>query len=408
MSHCDFPGLMPIEDALAQQNAHITPLSEIQRVSLTEASNRVLARDIIAPLQVPGADNSAMDGYALRAKDCNLPLDIVGEALAGHPYTGQLKPGQAIRIMTGAPVPAGADSVIMQEQTKVTATELVCNAPVRQGQCVRKAGEDIERGSTIVKQGECLNAAHLSLLASVGIAEVEVIRKVKVALLATGDELVLPGQSLTGGQIFESNRSGLKAMLQKLPVDIVDFGIVPDDLEATRATFVKASAECDWVISSGGVSVGDADFVKQVLDELGKIDFWKVAIKPGKPYAFGSLGNSYFSGLPGNPVSSFVTFLQLVMPSLVLLSGANYQPPLRFQARLGADIKRRAGRTEFQRATMWNDDKGQLNVAPKGKQGSGIMNSFTNANCFLIIPSDVASLSKGDLVTIQPFDQLLR
>lgn len=408
MSHCDFPGLMPIKHALELQNDIINVITDTTQVPLDKAANRILAQDVVATMQVPGEDNSAMDGYAIKTADSKAPIKIIGEALAGHPFSGELQTGQGIRIMTGAPVPIGADAVIMQEQTQVTDSTLICQADVKVGQSIRRAGEDIGHGSIIVKQGEQLSAAHLSLLASVGISEVEVYRKLKVAVMATGDELVLPGAGpLQPGQIFESNRAGLIAMLRKLPVDIVDFGIVPDDLDATRQAFLQASRDCDWVISSGGVSVGDADYVKQVLDEVGNIDFWKVAIKPGKPYAFGTLGQAYFSGLPGNPVSSFVTFLQLVLPSLTILSGATWQEAVNFQAKLTTAIKRRAGRTEFQRAIMWNDESGQLCVAPKGKQGSGIMNSFTNANCFLVIPADIASINEGDEVTIQPFSSLL-
>lgn len=407
MSHCETPGLMPIEQALAQQNERVHPITETEDVALAQAYGRIIAQDITASINVPGIDNSAMDGFALKAHESNKPLSIVAQVFAGHPYKKTLQEGETVRIMTGAPVPEGADAVIMQEDTVVNDGVLTCKAEVDKGQCIRKAGEDIRSGSVVVARGTRLTAAHLSLLASIGIANVSTFRKLKIAVIATGDELVLPGNQINDGEIYESNRTGLMAMLQKLPVEIIDLGIVKDDLEATRSAFQNASKQCDWIISSGGVSVGDADFVKQVLDEIGEVSFWKVAIKPGKPYAFGRLGTACFSGLPGNPVSSFVTFAQLVLPSLQIMSGANWIEPQTYKAVLQGSIKRRAGRMEFQRAKMWNDENGMLQVTPKGKQGSGIMNSFTNANCFLVIPADVSCIDNGEFVRVQPLENFL-
>ena len=407
MSHCEAPGLMPLDEALKQQLNQIHPVQDVECVQLKQATNRIIAEDVEAQLHVPPCDNSAMDGYALIANDWQQPINIVGEALAGHPYEGQLQSGQAVRIMTGAAIPAGADAVVMQEQTQVNDNILHCTAQVHSGQSIRRAGEDICKGDVIVAKGQRLRAAQLALLASVGINTVTVYRKLKVAVMATGDELKEPGTELQAGEIYESNRTGLIAMLEKLPVEVVDLGIVEDSLDATKRALSKASKQCDWVLSSGGVSVGDADFVKQALDELGEINFWKVAIKPGKPYAYGQLGQSYFSGLPGNPVSSFVTFLQLVLPCLQTLSGETLLPALTLNATLKGQVKRRAGRTEFQRAFMYNNDQGQLIVEAKGKQGSGIMNSFTNANCFLVIPANTANIAEGELVCVQPFNELL-
>lgn len=407
MSHCETPGLLPIEQALQQQNAQLSPITETESIAIAEAHGRIIAEDIRARINVPGADNSAMDGYAIKAYESHKPLKIVGQALAGHPYEKTLQEGQAVRIMTGAAVPKGADSVIMQESTMQNDGVLTCTKNVTHGQCIRKAGEDIKANSIVVSNRVKLTAAHLSLLASIGVPKVTVFRKLKVALIATGDELILPGNELKDGEIYESNRTGLMAMLSKLPVDVIDFGIIKDSLVATRNIFLKANEQCDWIISSGGVSVGDADFVKQVLDELGEVNFWRVAIKPGKPYAFGQLGKAWFSGLPGNPVSSFVTFMQLVLPSLQIMSGGSWSPPQTYKAVIQTSIKRRAGRTEFQRATMSNDENGMLQVIPKGKQGSGIMNSFTDANCLLIIPAEVSHIVKGELVTIQPLESLL-
>ena len=312
MEPCGAPETLSIEQALAKQNNAIDAVTDVEQVVLLDSFGRVIAESIIAPINVPRFDNSMMDGFALKAADSQQPLKIVSQVPAGHSFCHTLsRTAKPLKFSTGAPLPNGADAaVIMQEETSTENTLLICNTKVKVGQCIRKAGEDIEMGTILVTKGTVITAAHLSLLASVGVTSVNVFRKLKVAILATGDELVEPATPLTSGKFTKVIKPASIAMLQKLPVEILDFGIVKDDLEEIRQAFRQASQTCDWIISSGGVSVGDADFVKQILREQGNRKLLKVAIKPGRPYAFGRVGDAWFSGLPGNPVSSFITFMQ--------------------------------------------------------------------------------------------------
>lgn len=408
MSKCDMPGLLPITEAKRLQNTLVSPITETETVTLDEALNRIVALDVVSPLNVPPADNSAMDGYALMASDAESDLAVIGEALAGHPFNSELTQGQAVRIMTGAPVPPGADAVIMQEEVQRSGDTIRCTDRVKPGQCIRKAGEDIATNSVVITKGARIAPPHLSLLASIGIQSIEVFRLLKVGIIATGDELIAPGKPLQSGQIYESNRAGLKAVLRNLGAEVIDYGIIADNLAETEKTFQQAAIECDWLLSSGGVSVGEADFVKEVLDRLGSVNFWKVAIKPGKPYAFGKIGTCLFSGLPGNPVSSFVTLHQLVLPSIRALAGEIYEENISLRALLQHPVRRRPGRTDFQRAILSRDNHGNLQVSAQGKQGSGVMSSFTLANCFMVIDADTGSLEAGSWVDVQPFDYLLK
>ncbi|MEP2650901.1 MAG: gephyrin-like molybdotransferase Glp, partial [Paraglaciecola sp.] len=315
---CDTPGLLPVETAISNMLKSVPPILESERVDIEDALGRVLSDDVLSEIDVPPADNSAMDGYALRGGDLSKTehLTLVGTALAGSPYDALVSSGQCIRIMTGAVIPQGADSVVMQENTEVDGKRITFKQKPSVGNSVRKAGEDIKKGQIVIGKGTRVNAANLALLASIGVSEVAVIRRVKVALIATGDELTPVGQPLQKGAIYESNRYALSALLHSFPVEVLDFGIIKDNKEELRTTFEQAGNHCDLVLSCGGVSVGEADYVKDILDELGTINFWKVAIKPGKPFSFGQLGNAWFCGLPGNPVSSYVTFETLVTPLL--------------------------------------------------------------------------------------------
>lgn len=420
MSHCDAPGLLPIEQAIELQLSQIQPISEVETVPLQEAQGRVLATDIHSPVNVPPLDNSAMDGYAFAwreydgNKDHPLTLHCVGESLAGHMYNGKVQGGQCVRIMTGAIVPEGSDTVVMQENVDrlEDASIRIHTPPGKLGQNVRNTGEDIAQDQQVLAKGTRINAAHLAMLGSIGVPEITVVRKIKVAVLATGDELTPPGQPLQPGHIYESNRIGLIAMLRKLDTEILDLGIIPDDKQAISDAFERAANECDWVISSGGVSVGDADFVKEVLDECGDINFWKVAIKPGKPYAFGSLKkglkNGHFSGLPGNPVSAFVTFHQLVVPALKKLAGDTSPSPIMLNAKSTSNIRKRPGRTEYQRGRFYLGDKGSIEVNCSSRQGSNIMSSFFESNCYVVLELDRGSVETGETVPILPFDPLLQ
>jgi molybdopterin molybdotransferase len=410
---CDSPGLLPIQSAISTMLNQVIPVFESEQIELEDALGRVLAMNVVSNINVPPNDNSAMDGYAMRCEDLigNNQLRLVGKALAGSPFEHKVLAGQCIRIMTGAVIPQGTDSVVMQENTETQDGLVIFKQIPKWGNSVRKAGEDIQQGSVVVTKGTKLTPAFLALIASVGIAEISVIRTIKVGLIATGDELTPPGEPLSDGAIYESNRYALTALLKTFPFTLFDFGIVKDDKDDLKVAFEQAGSHCDLVLSCGGVSVGDADYVKEILDELGSVNFWKVAIKPGKPFAFGrlrgqlngQLGNAFFCGLPGNPVSSYVTFEQLVTPVLQKLSGQTYLPTPHFVAKAASLIRKRPGRTDYQRGLFYRDEKGELLVKPNGKQGSGIMSSIAHANCYMILEQDTGDVQEGEAVNIQPF-----
>jgi molybdopterin molybdotransferase len=402
---CDSPGLLSIHSAISNMLNQITSVTECEQLELEKTLGRVLAKDLISNINVPPYDNSAMDGYAMRCEDLadTKQLELVGTALAGKPFKEQVLSGQCIRIMTGAVIPQGADSVVMQENTVVNDDSVIFNQIPQLGNSVRKAGEDIQLGQVVVSKGTKLTAAHLALIASVGIAELSVVRLIKVGLIATGDELTIPGQPLGEGSIYESNRFALTALLNEFPVALFDFGIIKDHKKALKEVLEQAGSHCDLVLSCGGVSVGDADYVKEILDDVGTINFWKVAIKPGKPFAFGQLGDAWFCGLPGNPVSSYVTFEQLVTPILQKLSTQTIIPKVHFVAKAACDIKKRAGREDYQRGIFYRDEHGELMVKTNGQQGSGIMSSIANANCYIVLNQEATDVQAGECVNIQPF-----
>lgn len=403
-------GLIPLDDALNQMLGRITPLNTSEFVPLVQAFGRITARDVVSPLDVPGFDNSAMDGYAVRLSDIatDAPLMVAGKAFAGQPYHGEWPAGSCIRIMTGAPVPAGCDAVVMQEETEHTDAGVRFIAPVKAGQNIRRRGEDIANGAVVFPAGTRLTVAELPVLASLGIPEVEVVRKIRVALFSTGDELQLPGQPLGDGQIYDTNRLAVHLMLEQLGCEVINLGIIRDDPEQLRQTFIKADSEADVVISSGGVSVGEADYTKTILDELGEIGFWKLAIKPGKPFAFGKLSHSWFCGLPGNPVSAALTFYQLVQPLLAKLSGftGSTQAP-RLRVRAASRLKKSPGRLDFQRGILQRDANGELTVSTTGHQGSHIFSSFSQGNCFIVLERERGHVEAGEWVEVEPFNHLL-
>ncbi|MFU0448262.1 molybdopterin molybdotransferase MoeA [Pseudocitrobacter faecalis] len=403
-------GLIPLDDALSQMLGRITPLNTLESVPLVQAFGRITARDVVSPLDVPGFDNSAMDGYAVRLSDIatDAPLMVAGKAFAGQPYHGEWPAGSCIRIMTGAPVPAGCDAVVMQEETEHTDAGVRFIAPVKAGQNIRRRGEDIANGAVVFPAGTRLTVAELPVLASLGIPEVEVVRKIRVALFSTGDELQLPGQPLGDGQIYDTNRLAVHLMLEQLGCEVINLGIIRDDPEQLRQTFIKADSEADVVISSGGVSVGEADYTKTILDELGEIGFWKLAIKPGKPFAFGKLSHSWFCGLPGNPVSAALTFYQLVQPLLAKLSGftGSTQAP-RLRVRAASRLKKSPGRLDFQRGILQRDANGELTVSTTGHQGSHIFSSFSQGNCFIVLERERGHVEAGEWVEVEPFNHLL-
>ncbi|MFD1802944.1 molybdopterin molybdotransferase MoeA [Mixta tenebrionis] len=403
-------GLISLEDALQKMLAQISPLDESERLSIYAAAGRITAAPVVSPLNVPPFDNSAMDGYAVRLADLasGEPLPVAGKAFAGKPFSGEWPAGTTVRIMTGAPVPPGAEAVVMQEETVAQGERIRFTAPVSAGQNIRRAGEDIRCGDSVLDAGVRLGPAELPLIASLGVGEVEVVRRLRVALFSTGDELQPVGEPLQAGQIYDTNRFTVRLMLDKLGCEVIDLGIIRDDPEALRAAFVRADSEADLVISSGGVSVGEADYTKAMLDELGEITFWKLAIKPGKPFAFGRLSRSWFCGLPGNPVSAAVTFCQLVHPLLAKLSGQQSPAlPPRQRARAGEFLKKSPGRLDFQRGIVSRGADGELQVVSTGNQGSHVFSSFSQANCFIVLERERGSVNPGEWVEIEPFSALL-
>ncbi|MBT0587375.1 molybdopterin molybdotransferase MoeA [Alteromonas oceanisediminis] len=403
------PSLMPIDEAIQRITELITPVDEIQTCNLTEALGRVLSQDIMSPMNIPSFDNSAMDGYAFRHADLSKvdALRVVGKSFAGNPYKGALSTGNCVRIMTGALLPPNADTVVMQENTAIDGDLLVLNAPVSEGEAVRKAGGDITSGSIVCAKGKRLSAVDIGLLASLGVNQVTVFRPVNVAVFATGDELLSPGNSFIEGHIFDSNTPMLTAMLQRLGAQVVNLGIIKDQPKAIEEALKYANAQADCVITSGGVSVGEADYTRQALSAMGQVNFWKLAIKPGKPLAFGTLPDSVFFGLPGNPVSSAVTFDHIVQPALALMSGEARIPALRLIAQAAQPFRKSKGRTDFQRACCFTNDVGQLMVYPSGSQSSGVLSSFSKSNCYAVLPQEQGAVSKGENVTIELFSQVI-
>ncbi|MGV4275193.1 molybdopterin molybdotransferase MoeA [Citrobacter farmeri] len=402
-------GLMPLETALTEMLSRVTPLTAVETLPLVQCFGRILATDVVSPLDVPGFDNSAMDGYAVRLADLasGQPLAVAGKAFAGQPFQGEWPVGSCIRIMTGAPVPAGCDAVVMQEQTEQTEDGVRFIADVRAGQNIRHRGEDIKQNAVVFPAGTRLTTGELPVLASLGIADVQVVRKVRVALFSTGDELQLPGQPLGEGQIYDTNRLTVHLMLQQLGCEVINLGIIRDDPHALRTAFIEADSQADVVISSGGVSVGEADYTKTILEELGEIAFWKLAIKPGKPFAFGKLSNSWFCGLPGNPVSAALTFYQLVQPLLAKLSGnAACGLPARQRVRTASRLKKTPGRLDFQRGVLQRTANGELEVSTTGHQGSHVFSSFSQGNCFIVLERDRGNVEAGEWVEVEPFNAL--
>ncbi|OXY82804.1 gephyrin-like molybdotransferase Glp [Oceanimonas doudoroffii] len=404
---CSHPGLRPFEDAKADMLGQLDTLAPAELVPLEQALDRVLADAVESPLDVPAFANSAMDGYALRAEDANAgPLALIGSSLAGHPFNGQVGPGQCVRIMTGAALPLGADTVVMQENCTSENNAVTVSGNIEPGQHVRQAAEDLAQGETVFRAGMRINARVLSVLASLGLEQVYVRRPLRVALLSTGDELKRPGELLAPGEIYDSNRIGLAAMLTRLGASISDYGIIADDPEQIRAAFVQAAASHDAVITSGGVSVGDADHTKAVLEDVGRIGFWKLAIKPGKPFAFGHINRCAFFGLPGNPVSAAVTFHLLVRPALAKLAGERLAPTLTLQATALMPFNKSPGRMDFQRGRVERQDDGSLGVVPAGSQSSAVFSAMAEANCLLHLEQERGRVETGETVTLELIDGL--
>jgi molybdopterin molybdotransferase len=406
------PNAMPVEKARSHIRAFLEPVTAVERLSVRVALGRVLAEEVISPVNVPQHDNSAMDGYAVRfddlKKDGEATLKVIGTAFAGKPFDGSVGPGQAVRIMTGAVIPQGTDTVIQQERAKISG-DTVAVAPVtKKGTNTRSAGEDLRQGEPALKRGQPLRPAQIGLLASLGIGEVSVYRKLRVAFFSTGDELVPVGRPLGSGQIYDSNRYTIYGMLTRLGCDVLDMGVIRDDPKAVERAFDEAAQSADVVITSGGVSVGEADYVKQILERLGEVLFWKIAMKPGRPLAYGRIGRAHFFGLPGNPVAVMVTFYQFVRDALLCLQGQATVVPLpTLKVTCTSAIKKAPGRTEFQRGVLSRAADGQWTVRTTGEQGSGILSSMSQADCFIVLPTEVGNLPAGAVVDVQLLEGLV-
>ena len=402
------PALLPVDVALARIAEAITPISDIEWVPVRGALSRILAEDVISPVDVPNHTNSAMDGYALAASDLlAADLKVIGTAWAGSAYAGPVGSGECVRIMTGAVIPDRCDTVVMQEQAERIDDRIRLAAGQKPGQHVRRAGEDLAAGEVALVRGRCLLPSDLGMVASLGIGELAVLRKPRIAFFSNGDELRSIGETLALGDVYDSNRYTLHGMLTRLEVEFIDLGVIPDDRDRIRETFLRAAAIADVVITSAGASVGDADYVKEVLDEIGEVKFWKLAMKPGRPLSFGKIDHAHFYGLPGNPVSVMVTFYQFVLPALRQLMGEENWVPLRLPARTLNQLKKRPGRTEYQRGYLVQNESGDLTVHSTGDQGSGILSSMSQANCFIVLDIDSDGAQVGDMVTVEPFAGLV-
>lgn len=401
------------EDVLTVEQAQDLILNGIMAITATElvdlkqANGRILAEDIQAGFDVPPCRNSSMDGYAFAYQSLvtHSKLTQIGISWAGRPYLGTVQLGECVRIMTGACLPAGTDTVEMQENTEKLAEHIIMHGSPKLGENVRYPGDDLKQGEIILTIGRKLSAADIGMLASLGMVQVKVLRKLRIAFLSTGDELKSTGVPLAWGEIYDSNRYTLHALLQHLPVDILDLGIIPDQAEAVEQAFLQAKTEADLLITSGGVSVGDADFVTSTLSKLGQVKFWKMAMKPGKPLAHGRLDDCLFFGLPGNPVSVIVTFLLFVRPAILKLAGNTVTQPIAHTATTLTPLKKIPGRKDFQRGIYKQTTEG-YQVKTTGEQASHVLRSMSQANCFIVLEREWGDLAVGSQVKILPFDNL--
>ena len=410
------PNALPVAQAQEFIARLVPRVDTIESVPIRSALGRVLARDVVSQINVPASDNSAMDGYALRGSDLLVDaptaLELVGTGLAGDAFVGDVLAGQCLRIMTGAVMPAGLDTVVPQEFCSASEGKVTIPPGVVQpGDNRRLAGEDLAAGEVALHEGRVLRPADIGMLASLGQAEVAVFRKLRVAFFSTGDELRSIGEPLAEGCVYDSNRYTMWAMLQRLGVDMLDMGVVRDDLAALEATFRRAAESADAVITSGGVSVGEADHTKRVMAALGDVLFWRIAMRPGRPMAIGQIRssghNAILFGLPGNPVAVMVTFYAFVRNALLAMSGATPQTLPMLRAASDKAIRKKPGRTEYQRGVVSRGDDGSWRVAITGSQGSGILRSMSEANGLVVLHHEQGSVAAGELVDVLPFDGLV-
>jgi len=406
------PALLPVSVALQRMQAQVQSITATETIALRDALERVLAVDLVSPIMVPAYTNSAMDGYAINSKDLpkvsdEVNLSVRGTSWAGSPVDVALQRGEAVRIMTGGMMPEGADTVVIQEHVQVDGDLIRIDGTTAAGRNVRLAGEDLKTGEVVLPKGTLINPAELGLIASLGIDKVTVYRQLKVAFFSTGDELraleTHAGVTLGPGEIFDSNRHTLFALLSKLNVEHIDLGVVPDTEADTHAAIVKASECADVIISSGGVSAGEADFVSKAIDKLGELTFWKLAMRPGRPLASGVVGSSRYFGLPGNPVAVMVTFYEFVQPTIRTMMGCTETEPELFSVDAAESIRKVPGRIEYQRGIVEKNTNGELQVRTTGKQGAGRLSSMCLANCLIVLPAECDGIKPGDKVKVHPF-----
>lgn len=400
------PNAMSVTQARQFIQQYLEPMTAKETRPIRETLGSILAADITSPHNVPNHDNSAMDGYAFNHADAEKSLKVIGTAFAGQPFDGDVQAGECIKIMTGAVVPTTIDTVVMQEHVDAKENHITISKIPQQGANIRKAGEDIQAGQTVLAKGRCIRAADLGLLASLGVAEVSVFKPLKVAFFSTGDELVGVGEPLEEGQIYDSNRYTLFGMLSQLGCDITDLGAIPDDPAQLETTLLNASQTNDAVITSGGVSVGEADHMKALLKQHGQVLFWKINMKPGRPLAYGKVGNAHYFGLPGNPVATMVSFYQFVRQALQTLMGARVKEIPMFNVTCTEAIRKHTGRTEFQRGVLFLAD-GEWKVKPLPNQSSGVLSSMSQANCFIVLGETVGDCQAGDTVQVQVFNGVI-
>jgi molybdopterin molybdotransferase len=404
------PDSMPVEAARTFIESWLTPIHDTEMCLLRDSLGRVLAANIVSPLNVPAHRNAAMDGWAIRHQDVREPhqaLTEIGTSFAGKPFTGEVNAGECVRIFTGAVIPEPCDAVVMQERITKYDNVITINDDIKRGQHVREAGEDLREGATALLAGQQIRPAELGLIASLGIGEVLVYRPLRVAYFSTGDELVQIGMPLDAGQLYDSNRYTLHGMLTRMGMEAIDLGVVADNPLQLKKILMHAASIADVVITTGGVSVGEADYIKAILAELGEVVFWKIAMKPGRPLAYGKIAGAHFFGLPGNPVSVMVTFYQFVRDALLILQGVSPLPikPL-FKAVCTTPIKKNPGRTEFQRGVLFLDG-GDWRVRTTGAQGSGILSSMSQANCFIVLNDNVGNVAAGTVVDVQLLEGII-
>jgi molybdopterin molybdotransferase len=400
------PDALRVDKAREAILACLSPIKEFESVPVRAALSRILAEDIVPAIDVPSHDNSAMDGYAVRFSDLEQQtLREIGAALAGKPFSGKLGAGECVRIMTGAVMPAGSDTVVIQEVVKKEGDRITVPPGQKKAQNVRYAGEDLKVGVPVLKSGQFLKPADIGLIASLGIGQVRVKRKLRVAFFATGDELASIGAKLKEGEIYDSNRYTLHGMLARLGVELTDMGVVRDDPALLEKAFRQAARKADVVITTGGVSVGEADFIKQMMAKLGEVLFWKIAMRPGRPMAFGKIGDAFLFGLPGNPVAVMVTFYEFVRDALLCLSGRSDGALPLLQATAAENLRKVPGRTEYQRGILFREGSA-WKVRTTGQQGSGVLRSMSEANCFIVIEHERGAVKAGEAVSVQLFEGL--